>query len=1003
MISRLTFALFVLVASCQIAEAVTVGRTPGQFDVSRVGSAQYNIPIWAPPGPRGIRPNIALSYDSQSTIGPLGLGWSLAGLGSITRCNLTTAQDTTPAPVALVATDGYCINGSRLRLTSGTYGTTGSTYQTEIADFSNITAESSTGITGIGYFVVQGRNGLTYYYGFVDGNGNGVNSQALATGTTTVRTWYLSKVIDRSNTNNYVINYMAPTTTPPNSLTGTTVPTNIMWTPTSAGASTYAYKMQFNYGTNVPQSSIFEYVAGTVVSNNQLLNSIEIFSGSTVVKDYFLAYQASPLTGRKELITITECADSGESNCISPTIVGYQTGTPGISTTSNSALAGPIYSVLTRYDLNGDGYPDLIYSSATAAYVVFGSESGYGSPVALPSGAFLFGNVTGGDEDGVLANNGGTIWYYTWNGTSFVGTSTGVAYNSGAQYQLADINGDGLPDLVIVTSQTHNSGLSDEMLGVGLNTSSGGAVSFTGIGPSYSASANYGASLQTPDSQYGKLRRFDFNGDGRDDLVWVVYNQDNTMSTYELISAGSSFTAVLISSATGTGLLPPAFFVNWNDDKCTDYVTNNTLYISACNAAVGVNYAISGTIVQTLDWDGDGRTDLLVVNGSDLGVYLSQGTGQPTLTSTTFPYVSGCTYLWMDENGDGLDDLGCWAQTGSKAVTYYLHNGNSDLATSFADGFGNSAKPTYLPLSDTGYSTAGYTPTFPNAVYSGSLYVVTSATLSDPSSSTGATYNQTYSYYPATQNLQGRGFNGFSEISILDSRNGLYHNQYYELAFPYTGMKYQDFVLDGTIYPKKATGTPAVTNLSTVTNQQRYFPYFSNWTISRWEVGGTENGDEISTTSIAYTYDNYGNATNIVKTITDNDPGSPYNGDTWTTNTTNTTDISGSNQSADLAVWCLNMLDETQVAYCSTLSGSTAVTRTKTFTPDTPANCRIVSAVTEPTANSGLYKVTEALTFDSFGNIATDTVTGANMPSSPASREVQLNWGTTGQFLNTAD
>lgn len=114
------------------------GRTAGNFAVSPTGSAQYSVPIWAPPGPRGMQPNISLFYDSRSPIGPLGIGWSLAGLGQITRCNLTVAQDTTAAPVALVTGDGYCINGNRLRLTSGagTYGTAGSVYQTEIADFS---------------------------------------------------------------------------------------------------------------------------------------------------------------------------------------------------------------------------------------------------------------------------------------------------------------------------------------------------------------------------------------------------------------------------------------------------------------------------------------------------------------------------------------------------------------------------------------------------------------------------------------------------------------------------------------------------------------------------------------------------------------------------------------------------------------------------------------------------------------------------------------------------
>jgi len=87
----------------------------------------------------------------------------------------------------------------------------------------------------------------------------------LATGTTTALTWLLSKVVDRAG-NNYVINYTK--------LSGTAVPATILWTPTSAGASTYTYTMTFNYTSNVPQSSINEYVGGTLVSNTDLLSSI---------------------------------------------------------------------------------------------------------------------------------------------------------------------------------------------------------------------------------------------------------------------------------------------------------------------------------------------------------------------------------------------------------------------------------------------------------------------------------------------------------------------------------------------------------------------------------------------------------------------------------------------------------------------------------------------------------------------------------------------------------
>src|ERR1700722_11887114 len=119
MFSRVTITSLVLMTSLFSMDAfAAVGRTKGQFNVTPTGAAQYTIPIWAPPGPRGIQPNVSLVYNSQSGIGPLGVGWSLGGLGAITRCNQTLAQNGTPAPVALAISDSYCINGNLLRLTS---------------------------------------------------------------------------------------------------------------------------------------------------------------------------------------------------------------------------------------------------------------------------------------------------------------------------------------------------------------------------------------------------------------------------------------------------------------------------------------------------------------------------------------------------------------------------------------------------------------------------------------------------------------------------------------------------------------------------------------------------------------------------------------------------------------------------------------------------------------------------------------------------------------------
>jgi hypothetical protein len=80
----------------------TPGRTPGQFAVSPMGAATYQIPIWTPPGARGLEPHLALVYTSGSPDGMMGPGWNLAGLSAIARCNKTYADNNgSPAAVTL--------------------------------------------------------------------------------------------------------------------------------------------------------------------------------------------------------------------------------------------------------------------------------------------------------------------------------------------------------------------------------------------------------------------------------------------------------------------------------------------------------------------------------------------------------------------------------------------------------------------------------------------------------------------------------------------------------------------------------------------------------------------------------------------------------------------------------------------------------------------------------------------------------------------------------------
>jgi RHS repeat-associated protein len=955
------------------ADATTVaGRTGGTFAVSPTGAATYTIPIWAPPGPNGMQPQIALTYNSQQGNGYVGVGWGISGLSSIYRCNLTFAQDAAPAPVALVTGDGFCMDGQRLRLTGGTYGTAGSTYQTEVAYFINVTAYGSAG-NGPSYWIAQDRNGKTYYYG------DGGNSQVLATGSSTAVSWQLNEVSDPAG-NTLMIAY--------NASTGTAVPNTISWTPGSHGSSSYNYTMVFAYGINaVPHQG---YVSGASFSNPNLLSSITINYLGATVKNYVLQYQQSPITNRDVLTSVQECADSGHTNCLLATSFTYQSGAIGVSSSAQNVASGS--NVAALYDFNGDGRTDLLYVGTNGHwYVALNTGSGFAAPIdtGISFGASAaFGDLLGTGQDGILANNGGIFYYYHYNSAtnSFSGVSTGLAYSSNYdQYALADLDGNGLPALVAVYDSAQ------EVI-VFKNTSSGSTPSFSSS--AYVAYRGNFSNVYSGPSLFVNggtraLRKLDFNGDARADLVIQfdqTYTNKDVYTNIELLSNGSNAPFTTVSLPSGQ-VKYSLFFTNWNDDQCTDAVLGPTIYISGCNGSLPQTFGLPNnpTVLAAMDWDGDGRTDLIVANGSTLGVYRSLGNlGVSSLQTTSAPNTAGAQYLVFDVYGDGMDGLAYWVS--SSTLNYYPHAGAGqppDLMGSAADGYGNSASPAYVSLVQHNY-TLYSDATYPDQNYIGPMYVVSQVTMSDPSSASGGTYNQTFWYMGAWTNLKGRGFEGFFATQTVDSRYGLYHFQYYERPFPSTGMKFQDIVSNGSFYPTLWTGTPATTTLSSTQYQQRYFAYLSNVTSSRKEVGGSENGDLITTTSTNYTFDNYGNATSIATTVTDNDPGSPYNGQTWTTTTTNTPDESTS-------PWCLNLVTQSQVAYTSSLSGSNSVTRTKTFTPDT-TNCRYTQIVTEP--NSSQFKVTEALGYDSFGNVNSDTVTGVNMTA----RLTSTNWGTTGQF-----
>ena len=87
----------------------------GTFDVSSLGAATYTIPIDVPVGLGGMRPNISLTYSSQSSFGLAGLGFNLSGLSSITRGPKSVWQDGVSSGISYKDDDdAFYLDGERL-------------------------------------------------------------------------------------------------------------------------------------------------------------------------------------------------------------------------------------------------------------------------------------------------------------------------------------------------------------------------------------------------------------------------------------------------------------------------------------------------------------------------------------------------------------------------------------------------------------------------------------------------------------------------------------------------------------------------------------------------------------------------------------------------------------------------------------------------------------------------------------------------------------------------
>ncbi|MEZ5564274.1 MAG: FG-GAP-like repeat-containing protein [Gammaproteobacteria bacterium] len=931
--------------------ATAVGRLAAEFGVSGSGAATYEMPISVAAGRGGLKPVIGLRYSSQDGDQEAGMGFSITGLSRISRCAHSIAVDGRVQGVQFASDDRFCLDGRPLILVAGSYGADGAEYRTEVDNLQRVISRGRQG-TGPASFEVQHPDGLTWRYG------NDGDSRADASGTGgEVREWLVNEVSDKfSNRIDYdwLIDLGS----------GERLPLEIRWTNDGSGQGA-RFRLLFRYAARPVEDQRVMHLWGAtwqrVYRLGQIRYEFDAGSGFELIHRYTLAYNngISSDSGRSQVSSVQQC---GPTECLPATNLVWQNGVRGLDTTQpgpTDALAGTALFA----DHDGDGDADLylpVNVGGTERWHVRLTDAGaanvyVAAPINTGVASYGTGRVLEYDGDGrrdLLAQGAGSpaTWFvHRSNGAGgfLPPVNTGLTTDTVHTPLPMDVDGDGLDDLVYVR---------DYIVRIRRNTGAGfGPEQTTSLG------TNGGGGIQLMPVIEGTAGMPDFDGDGRKDLLvwrgslglggppWYYEGFRSTGDDFQSLFTTPPALDAVVLDLNGDGLSDLAY-----RDRATGWQTRRSLGKQMESPESAGFYTPIGHIVRAMDYNHDGRDDLLFRLGGDTWRILLAGGGiyGPALSnSDPSRYVDiadGPTpantirLAPTDINGDGLVDLVFLDNTGRWQVR--KHKGSQpDLLVGATDGLGNIFQPTYQSLSrSAAYTHSGTAPAGDYLLHGGSLPVVTQYTANDGA---GGTYTSNYAYWNARVNRLGRGFLGFEKIRATDSRYAalhgvaVYSETSYRQDFPFIG-------LPALVVTRGSDGRKLREQGSAWSNHvvgsapadaagNYHFPYLQSETTNEYETDpdGGGPGQLSRTTTRTLTYDfNHGQPIREATSIS-----SPAS--SLILNSTITTTYS---DDARLAQHCLGL--PIRVDTTRDISSADASTRTMIYTWSAKT-CRLISEV----------------------------------------------------------
>jgi len=408
-------------------------------------------------------------------------------------------------------------------------------------------------------------------------------------------------------------------------------------------------------------------------------------------------------------------------------------------------------------DVNGDGKLDLLAANECgttcqngAVGVLLGNGDGTFQPGAsFSSGALSPHGIAVADLNGdghpdlVVAN-----FFADGGGEGILGVLLGkgdgtfepvVTYDSGGftatSVAIADVNGDGRPDLVVANdcnTQTCKHGVVAVLLGKGDGTFKKAVKFPAGIDPQ-------------------SVVVVDVNGDGKPDAVVAAFcansncasgavdvllgNGDGTFQNAIPYSSGGAYTnTVSIADLRGNGKLDLVVGSGCSTGIDCSEQTEGVVGVLLGNGdgtfQNAVTYDVGGSqaySVAVADVNGDGIPDIVVGSYYNLGVLLGNGDGTFQPAVTLDVYYVAASVALADLTGNGMTDIVVSNNAGSNVGV--LINGTASR-TATATSLGSSLDPSAigLPVTFTAQVTTQGpgTPTGTVAFYDGATKIATS-------------------------------------------------------------------------------------------------------------------------------------------------------------------------------------------------------------------------------------------------------------------------------------